>query len=103
MSDFGNYDDQHRLPRQHSIDRANDYMSQQQQQPPLPPQSASSSSMYYQQNYGLSRSVTLPEPQHNSRRSNSYNIQLRQMHNDDEMQHDGMRNLFLFHIFYSSV
>ena len=79
------------------MDRANDYMSQQ------PPPSASSSAAYYQQqNYGLSRSVTLPEPQHNSRRTNSYNMPLRQMHNDGEIQHDGMANPFL-NIFYSSV
>ncbi len=70
------------------MDRANDYIS------PPQPQPTSSSSLLYQQNYGLSRSVTLPEAQHNTRRSNSYNMPLRQMHNDHEIQHDGMKNSF---------
>jgi hypothetical protein len=84
--DIGNYDNQYRLPRQHSPDRSNDYMS------PPPPQPSSSSSHLYQQNYGLSRSVTLPESQHNSRRSNSYNMSVRQTKNDTDMQqHDGMK------------
>ncbi len=91
ISDLGNYDDQHRLPRHHSIDRTNDYMTQSQ-----PPTSSSSSSHLYQQNYGISRSVTLPESQNNSRRTNSYSIPMRQMHNDHEMQHDGMKKKFYF-------
>jgi hypothetical protein len=53
------------------------------------PTSSSSSSHLYQQTYGLSRSVTLPESQHQSRRSNSYSMSVRQMNNDDDMQHDG--------------
>ena len=96
LSDFGKYDDQHRAPRQHSIDRGNGYMS-----PPLqPPTTSSSASHLYQQNYGLSRSVTLPESQHQSRRANSYNMPSRQIHNDNETQHDGRKKSFSL-IFYS--
>jgi hypothetical protein len=82
---MGNYDDQHRFQRQHSPDRTNDYISQ-----PPPPSSHS-----YQQTYGLSRSVTLPESQHNSRRSNNYNIPNRQTYNDNDMQHDGIKKHFI--------
>jgi hypothetical protein len=85
-----NYDDQYRVQRQHSPDRTNDYTSQ-----PVP---TSSSSNLYQQNYGLSRSVTLSESQQHSRRSNNYNMPIRQMQNDPDMQQDGMKNiLFLFY------
>lgn len=87
--DFANYDDQPRLPRQHSMDRANDYMSA----PPPGPTNSSSNS--YSQNYGLSRSVTLPESQHQSRRSHSYNIPTRPMGNENDMQQDGERNSFI--------
>ncbi len=88
--DLGNYDDQHRLSRQHPTDRANDYMSQ----PPPPTTSSSSSSSHlYQPNYGLSRSVTLPESQHHSRRTNSYNMPARSMHNDHGIQQDGRKNV----------
>jgi hypothetical protein len=93
--DIGNYDNQQRLQRQRSPDRANGYMS-----PPL----TSSSPTLYQQNYALSRSVTLPEPEHNSRRSNSYNVPSRHTNNDDDMQHDGktIPHYFNFTI-YSTV
>ncbi len=93
--DIGNYDNQQRLQRQRSPDRANGYMS-----PPL----TSSSPTLYQQNYALSRSVTLPEPEQNSRRSNSYNVPNRHTNNDDDMQHDGktIPHYFNFTI-YSTV
>ncbi|CAF2979138.1 unnamed protein product [Rotaria sp. Silwood2] len=74
---MGNYDNQYRSQRQHPADGTNDYMT-----PSLPSQSSSSSHLY-QQNYGLSRSVTVPESQHQSRRSNSYTMSNRQM-NDNE-------------------
>ncbi|CAF4064379.1 unnamed protein product [Rotaria sp. Silwood2] len=74
---MGNYDNQYRSQRQHPADGTNDYMT-----PSLPSQSSSSSHLY-QQNYGLSRSVTIPESQHQSRRSNSYTMSNRQM-NDNE-------------------
>lgn len=86
--DFGNYDDQSRLPRQNSIDRTNDYMSASSSGPP------NSSSNLYSQNYGLSRSVTLPESQHQSRRSHSYNIPTRSMGNESDMQQEGERFLY---------
>jgi len=98
---MGNYDDQHRFQRQHSPDRTNDYTSQ----PPRPTTTSlsSSSSHLYQQNYGLSRSITLPESQNNSRHSNSYNTSIRQMHNDNDLQHDGIKTNFVFVIVYSFV
>ncbi|CAF0998589.1 unnamed protein product [Rotaria sp. Silwood1] len=78
---IGNYDNQHRLQRQHPIDGTNGYIS-----PTLPPQS--SSSQVYQQNYGLSRTITIPETQHQSRRSNSYTMPNRQMNNEDDIHED---------------
>ena len=85
-----NYEDQHRSSRQHSPERTHDYISQ-------PPTTSSSSSRLYQQNYTLSRSVTLPETSHQSRRSNSYNMPIRQ---DHDIQHDGKRKTkdFLYEI-----
>ncbi|CAF5219097.1 unnamed protein product, partial [Rotaria magnacalcarata] len=78
------YDNQNRLQRQHPMDGPNDYISQ----PPPPVQSSSSSSPLYQQNYGSSRNVTLPDSQQNTRRSNSYNMPQRQMHNESDIQND---------------
>lgn len=77
------YENQHRSQRQYLMDGTNDYMPQQ-----MPTQSASSSHIY-QQNQNLSRAVALPESQHGSRRSNSYNLPNRQMQNDMDGQHDG--------------
>ncbi|CAF1217632.1 unnamed protein product [Adineta steineri] len=81
--DIGNYDNQHRSQRQRSPDRGTDYMSS-----PL----GTSSPNLYQQNYGLNRSVTIPESEHHSRRSNSYNVSSKHMNNDDDMQHDDRRH-----------
>lgn len=56
----------------------------------LPPTGSASTSHLYQQNYGLSRSVSVvPESQHHSRRSNSYNMPIRQMSHDEDLQIDG--------------
>ena len=77
------------------MDRANDYMSA------PPPGSTNPSSNSYSQNYGLSRSVTLPESQHQSRRSHSYNIPTRPMGNENDMQQDGERNIFTVNSFLS--
>ena len=76
------YDEQPaRLSRQHSPERSMDHLSH--------PQTSSSSSRLYQQNFSLSRSVTLPETQHQSRRSNSYNVPVRASHHENDYQQDG--------------
>jgi hypothetical protein len=60
--------------------------------------SSSSAHLYNQQNYGLTRSVTLPDSQHHSRRTNTYNTPNRPMHNDTE-QHDGIKKILCFYFF----
>ena len=71
-----------RLSRQPSPERSMDHLSH--------PQSSSSSSRLYQQNYNLSRSITLPETQQQSRRSNSYSIPIRSNnHQENDYQQDG--------------
>ncbi|CAF1399334.1 unnamed protein product [Adineta ricciae] len=77
--DLGSYDHHHRLPKQRSPERSNDY---------APPSTALSSPALHQQNYNLSRSTTLPDSDHQSRRSNSYHVSNRHMNNDDDAQHD---------------
>lgn len=94
--DMNNYEQHHpRGQRHNSTDGILDYMSPGQTPvtSQLPP--SGSSSHLYQQNYGLSRSVTLPESQHQSRRSNSYNMSIRHLNNEDDLQQDG-RTFLLF-------
>lgn len=72
--------------------------------PPAPTTTAnsSSSSHMYSQNYGLSRSVTVPDSQHQSRRSHSYNMSSRTMPNDGEMQQEGKEDYFS-HLHWISI
>ena len=59
---------------------------------PPPTANSSSSSHLYSQNYGLSRSVAVPESQHQSRRSHSYNMSTRTMANDGDMHQEGKQD-----------
>ena len=97
MLDVGNYGNHHRSQRQHSTDGTNDYLS------PAPLQTSSSSHYYKQQSIGLSRSITLPESQHHSRRSPSYNISHRQINNDNDIHPDGIKNYFIYYLMIYSI
>ena len=97
-----NYDPPPRMQRHHSSDGTLDYKTPQTSQssmsnqlPPAGPSHSSSASHLYQQTYGMSRSVTIPEPQHQSRRSNSYNISNRHMNQDDEIYHENGKELIV--------
>lgn len=91
-----NYDAPPRMQRHHSADGLIDYKVQQgpptvqnHQLPPPGPSHSSSASHLYQQPYALSRSVTLPESQHQSRRSTSYSMSMRHSNHEDEVHRDG--------------